>query len=72
MTTALALQHVIRLGDKPALLAGDDLKLCRARMRAWALRWRNHARDKDQFELAELSLGNALGWRDRGTWAREL
>jgi hypothetical protein len=37
-------------------------------MRLWALRWRAHAAQKEQFELAELCLGNALGWRDRAEW----
>jgi len=36
----------------------------RAWMRLNALRYRRHSRYKDQFDQAELALGNAIGYRD--------
>lgn len=45
---------------------------CRRKMRLWAFRWRSHRRFKEQFDLAEMCLGNALGWRDRASWAQEM
>jgi hypothetical protein len=68
MNLKLEFQHALADG-RPCF--PDDPRLCRARMRIWARCWRQHRGDAEQFHLAELALGNALGWRDRGLWAME-
>jgi hypothetical protein len=69
MTLSHTLQRV--LACKVAARLVDDPVECRIRMRRWAKRWRLHAPNKEQFELAQMALGNAMGWRDRGAWALE-
>lgn len=49
-------------------LACYSPRFCRRMMRGWAKFWREKRRDKEQFDVAELALGNALAWRDRATW----
>jgi hypothetical protein len=63
MSLVLHLQHI--LDAEAAAARRDNAAVCRRNMRVWAARWRFHRGNKDQFELAELALGNALGWRDR-------
>jgi hypothetical protein len=70
MTIAMAFQQLVRREASISHLT-DDPKECRDRMRCWAKQWRRYAGQKDSFHLEELALGNALGWRDRATWALE-
>ena len=67
MSLVVDLERMLRAAGPPQVLV--DPAKCRREMRLWALRWAHHKGQKDQFELAELCLGNALGWRDRSTWA---
>lgn len=66
MKIALALERFLQAAGPARVL--EDPRVCRQRMRLWALRWRAHRAQEDQWALAELALGNALGWRDRATW----
>jgi len=63
----LALEAARRSGV--ARRCPDNPRDCRRLMRAWAVRWRTHARQRDQGELATLCLDNARVWQDRGAWA---
>jgi hypothetical protein len=51
--------------------AASDPRECRRRMRVWARRWQAHRREREQWDLAELALGTALGYRDKATWNAE-
>ena len=62
MSISQALEETLVVPKRP-LPSGMSAAGCRKLMRLSARRWRRHAQDKEQFELAELSLGNALGWR---------
>lgn len=69
MTIARALQ--LALLQRRNVVTSYQRDLCRKIMRGWAKCWRQHHGNKEQFDLAELALGNAIAWRDRETWNEE-